>query len=377
MCKIVIAPDSFKGTLSALEVCEIIKKAFYEVIPDCDILTVPIADGGEGTLDAFEASVGGERRKISVHSPAFEKITADYLVLPSGTAVIEMAESSGLPLVKGNKNPMNTTTLGTGELILHAIESGCKKILIGLGGSATNDGGIGCLSALGFKFLNKDGKEIPLTGSGLSELYEISDSNVTPLLKNVKFELLCDVTNPLCGENGASFVFAPQKGATPKQVKILDDNLSHFADIVERDFNISLHNLPGAGAAGGLGGGLTAFLKAKSFSGADKILETVNFKNIIKNADLIITGEGCLDSQTAQGKVISRVLSFAGRTPCIAIVGIQKEETDLPLCGIYESNRNHLPFGEIKLSAREDLYKAAITAANDFKNKKVRQNAHV
>lgn len=156
MCKIVIAPDSFKGTLSALEVCEIIKKAFHEVIPNCDILTVPIGDGGEGTLDAFEAAIGGERRTAPVHSPVFEKINADYLILPDGTAVIETAQASGLPLVKGNKNPMNTTTLGTGELILHALKSGCKKILIGLGGSATNDGGVGCLSSLGFKFLNKD-----------------------------------------------------------------------------------------------------------------------------------------------------------------------------------------------------------------------------
>lgn len=155
-------------------------------------------------------------------------------------------------------------------------------------------------------------------------------------------------------------------------MKILDNNLFHLADIIERDFNISLHNLPGAGAAGGLGGGLTAVLKAESFSGADKILETVNFKNIIKNADLIITGEGCLDSQTAQGKVISKVLLFAGNTPCIAIVGIQKGNTDLPLCAVYESNKNHLPFDEIKGHAREDLYKAALTAANDFINKKVR-----
>lgn len=369
MAKIVIAPDSFKGTLSALEVCKIIKTAFSKVIPNAEILTVPIADGGEGTLDSFETSAGGERRTVKVASPLFRSINADYLVLGNNTAIIETAQASGLSLVKGEENPMNTTTYGTGELVLHALNSGCKNILIGLGGSATNDGGIGCLSALGIKFLDKDGKEIPLTGGGLAKLDKIDVSDLSDKIPNASITLLCDVDNPFCGENGASYVFAPQKGATPEQVKLLDENLRHLANIVKRDFDFSLADLPSAGAAGGLGGGLMAFTHAECCSGADKILETVNFKDMIKNADLIITGEGCLDSQTARGKVISKVLAHAAGIPCIAIVGIQTETTSLPLNAVYETNSGHLPFEEIVKTCREDLYNTAARAANEFKTK--------
>lgn len=369
MSKIVIAPDSFKGTLSALEVCKIIKKAFSEVITDSDILTVPIADGGEGTLDAFSAAVGGERRTVKVTSPLFRSIYADYLVLKNNIAVIETAQASGLTLVNDEKNPLNTTTYGTGELILHALNSGCKNILIGLGGSATNDGGIGCLTALGIKFLDRAGNSIPLTGGGLSKLEKIDVTQLTPMVKNASIKLLCDVDNPFCGKNGASYVFSPQKGATPEQAKILDRNLFHLANIIERDFNLSLAEQPSSGAAGGLSGGLMAFTNAVCCSGADKILETVNFKELIQNSDLIITGEGCLDSQTANGKVISKVLECSGDIPCIAIVGIQTEPTSLPLFAVYEANEKHLPFEKIIKTCKEDLYNAAEKAAKEFKTK--------
>lgn len=367
MAKIVIAPDSFKGTLSSLEVCNIIKKAFSEVIPDSEILTIPIADGGEGTLDAFMTAVGGELRCVQVTSPLFRPIFADYLVINGDTAVIEMAQASGLTLIKGEENPLNTTTYGTGELILHALNSGCKNILIGLGGSATNDGGIGCLGALGIKFLDENGNSIPLTGGGLSKLCKIDVSGLTPKIKDASITLLCDVDNPFCGENGASFVFAPQKGATPEQVKQLDKNLCHLSNIIERDFNFSLTSLPSSGAAGGLSGGLTAFTNAECCSGADKILETVNFKDMVRNCDLIITGEGCLDSQTEHGKVISKVLAHAEDVPCIAIVGVKKETTTLPLNAVYETNENHLPFEAIIKTAEEDLYIIAVKAAKEFK----------
>ncbi len=325
--KIILAPDSFKGNLTSLQVATAFEKGIKRVLPKANCIKVPMADGGEGTVQSLVDATGGKFIRKRVTGPTGKPVSARYGMLADGeTAVIEMAEASGLPLVSGKQmNPLKTTTYGTGELILDAASRGAKKIIIGLGGSATNDGGAGMAQALGVRFINKNGNEITEFGAGgmLDKIAGIDMKNTIPLLKKIKIIVACDVNNPLCGKTGASNVFGPQKGATPAMVKTLDTNLKHLGQIIKRDLKKNVVNLKGAGAAGGLGAGLVAFTNARMKSGIDIVLDATNISQHIKGADLVITGEGRVDFQTAFGKTPSGVAKAAKkhRVPTVAIGG--------------------------------------------------------
>ncbi|MGC9930139.1 glycerate kinase [Priestia aryabhattai] len=323
--KIVIAPDSFKESLTALHVCEAVEKGIKAHFPDAGISKVPMADGGEGTVQSLVDATGGEIIQARVTGPIGKEVEAFYGILGDGkTAVIEMAAASGLHHVPIDKrNPLITTTRGTGELILKALDHKVKHIIIGIGGSATNDGGAGMAKALGAKLLDAKGAEIKEGGGSLDQLTSIDLTNLDSRLAEVKVEVACDVDNPLTGETGASAVFGPQKGATPDMVKQLDRNLAHYAAIVGKEVGIHIQSVPGAGAAGGLGGGLLAFLSAELKPGVDIVIKATQLESYIKNADLVITGEGRIDGQTIYGKTPIGVAKTAKKhsVPVIAIAG--------------------------------------------------------
>lgn len=367
---IVIAPDSYKGTMSAIEVCEIIKKEFLKLDSFLEILCVPIADGGEGTVDSLLFN-GGRRITVTAKDPFFRDIEAFYGILDDGTAVIEMAAASGLPLAGDEKNPMLATTYGTGQLIKDAVDRGCEKILIGIGGSATNDGGIGCAAALGAKFLDKDGNSVQLCGGGMKDIETIDLSEIDSRLQNVEIKVLCDVVSPLYGENGAAYIFAPQKGATPEMVIELDNGLRHLAEITAKTVGTDNALSEGAGAAGGLGFGLVSFLGARLVKGAPTVLEAFNFAKLAQKADLVITGEGCMDNQSLLGKAPAQVAAFSGDTPVIAIVGMSKV-TDMSgskIKKIYVTDHGERTFEQVKLECRDDLAAAAHRVASEWLEK--------
>jgi glycerate kinase len=325
--KIVIAPDSFKGNLSSLQVAKAIEKGIRRVLPKANCVKVPMADGGEGTVQSLVDAVGGKFVYRKVSGPDGKIVRARYgLLADNQTAVIEMAEASGLPLVKEkDRNPLTATTYGTGELIVDAINKGAQKIIIGIGGSATNDGGAGMAQALGVKFTDTRGKEIATLAAGgmLHRIADINMDNIHPGLRKCKIVIASDVDNPLCGKRGASNVFGPQKGATPVMVKRLDKNLQHFAGLIRKRLDINVRSLKGAGAAGGLGAGLVAFAGAKLQSGIDIVIQATEFRSHLKSADLVITGEGRVDFQTAFGKTPAGIAKVAKkhRLPVIAIGG--------------------------------------------------------
>jgi glycerate kinase len=323
--KIVIAPDSFKGSLPACEVSYNIEKGIRKVFESADIISIPMADGGEGTVRSLVDSTNGVIVNAKVRGPLLKEADAFYGILGDGsTAIIEMAAASGLPLLRADeRNPMKTTTYGTGELIKHALDRGCKKIIIGIGGSATNDGGAGMVKALGVKLLDKTGNDAGYGGESLGRIEAIDMSGMDERLKGCRIVAACDVDNPLVGPRGASRVFGPQKGADEEMVEILDKNLEHYAEVIERTIGISIKNLPGAGAAGGLGGGLVAFLGAELRRGIDIVIEATNLEEKIKDADIVITGEGMMDYQTQYGKTPFGVAQIAKKydIPVIAIVG--------------------------------------------------------
>lgn len=322
--KVVIAPDSFKGSNTAIKVASQIEKGVLKAFPDAQIIKLPIADGGEGTVDALIESSGGVYKKAVVCGPLGEKVEAAYGVLPDKTAVIEMAAASGLPLVpKHLRNPLKTTSYGTGQLIKAALDEGCEKIIIGLGGSATNDGGVGLAQALGVSFTDKDGNELSYGGGELAKLCCIDDSKLDKRLLKCTITLACDVKNPLCGEKGASAVYGPQKGATPEMVVALENGLSNLADIIFKKYGKQVKDIEGMGAAGGLAVSLTVFCGAKIKSGIETVLDAVNIDEKLKNCDLVITGEGRIDGQSIYGKVPVGVASAAKRfdIPVLAIVG--------------------------------------------------------
>ncbi|MEC1475045.1 glycerate kinase [Bacillus haynesii] len=331
--KIVIAPDSFKESMTSLEAARSIEKGFKAVLPDAEYVNIPVADGGEGTVQALVDATGGDIVHQTVTGPLGKPVKAAYGLLGDGkTAVIEMAEASGLHLVPpGQRNPLLTTTRGTGELILDAAEKGVSNIIIGLGGSATNDGGAGMAAALGVKFLNRDGEEIENGGGALAEIAKIDVSGLNPKLKHIQFEAACDVDNPLTGPRGASPVFGPQKGANSEMTALLDQNLKHYAAAVKAELGSEIDSIPGAGAAGGLGAGLCAFLKAELKSGVDIVLDTLSFSERIKGADLVITGEGKIDGQTVSGKTPAGVAKRARseNIPVIAFAGSLGEGCEL------------------------------------------------
>lgn len=323
--KVIIAPDSFKESMTSKEAADSIEKGFKAVFPDAEYIKIPVADGGEGTVQALTDATGGSIIKKTVTGPLGTPVIAAYGLLGDGrTAVIEMAEASGLHLVPRHlKDPLNTTTRGTGELIADAASRGASEIIIGLGGSATNDAGTGMASALGVRFLNEGGQEIPDGGGSLYTLASIDISGLSPDLKHIRIRAACDVENPLTGENGASYVFGPQKGASEETKMVLDRNLRHFADVLRRQHDIEADSVKGAGAAGGLGAGLIAFLQAELQRGIDIVLDTLSFSDQIKGADLIITGEGQIDGQTIFGKTPAGIAARASaqEIPVIAMAG--------------------------------------------------------
>jgi len=335
--KILVAPDSFKGSLSSKEVLEAISEGIRRAI-DAEIVGVPIADGGEGTVDALIFSSGGKVVEAEVVGPLGDTVKSFFGILNDGTAVIEMAASSGLSLVPDNmRNPLITTTYGVGQLIKEALDKGCRKFIIGLGGSATNDGGAGMIQALGVKLLDEDGKDIPYGGGNLYKLKKVDISSIDKRVYESIFIVASDVTNPLCGENGASAVYGPQKGATKEMVEILDDNLRHYASVVKETLGKDFSDVPGAGAAGGLGFSLMAFLNAKIRSGIDIVMEASNIDEKIKSCDIVITGEGNTDFQTAHGKApagIARIAKKYGKPVLILSGGLGKNYKDLYDVGV-------------------------------------------
>ncbi len=323
--KIAIAPDSFKENLSALEVAKLIEKGIRRVYPKAKIIKVPMADGGEGTVRSLVDATKGRIIREEVTGPLGRKVKASYGILgDKKTAIIEMASASGLPLVPKNKrNPLLTTTYGTGELIKAALDRGCRRIIVGIGGSATVDGGAGMAQALGVRLLDKKGREIGFGGGALGNLERIDISKMDERIKKTEVLVASDVDNPLTGPKGAARVYAPQKGATPSMVKRLEKNLKRYASIIKRDLKKDIKDVPGTGAAGGLGAGLITFLDAKIRLGVDIVIETVGLKKRLKDADLVITGEGKMDSQTIYGKTPIGVAKLAKRynIPVVAIVG--------------------------------------------------------
>lgn len=323
--KVVIAIDSFKGSLSTFQSGEAVSSALKEVYPSAEAVVSPLADGGEGTLEAIAYANGGRIKELSVCGPLGESVKAKYgIIEEKKTAVIEMAQAAGITLVDEEKrNPLYTTTYGVGEIIKDAIEKGCRKFIVGIGGSATNDGGVGMLQALGFSFLDKSGNEIPHGAIGLSLLDKISKKNALPELSECEFTVACDVENPLCGEKGCSHIFAPQKGATPEMIEKMDADMRNYARLTKKEFSNADDNAKGAGAAGGLGFALLSYLNAEMKSGISLVIEETGLEEKMKDADLVITGEGRLDSQSVMGKAPigvariakkhgKRVIAFAG-----------------------------------------------------------------
>lgn len=323
---IVIATDSFKGSLSTVMAAKQMETGIRRVFPDASVTCIPIADGGEGTVDAMISGLGGDLEYADVTGPLGKPVTAKYGILKSGAAVIEMAAASGLTLVPpGEMDIMSATTFGTGELVRAALDKDCRKIYIGIGGSAANDGGTGMAQALGAHFYDASGQELPFGGGTLGCLARIDLQNMDPRLKDTELIIICDVDNPLCGPRGASAVFGPQKGATPEMVLELDCNLAHLAELVQQQCGVDAAGIPGAGAAGGLGMGLIAFTGAKPQPGIETMLNIAGFDEKVKNADLVITGEGRIDSQSVYGKVPVGVARRAQKhhVPVIAVVGCE------------------------------------------------------
>jgi len=322
--KILIAPDSFKESLEALDVCRAIQSGFSQVFPDADYKLLPMADGGEGTSAVLSYVLGGRWKEVHVHDPLMRPISAKYLLLPDATAVIEVAQACGLHLLTvAERNPVIASSYGVGELIADALREGVKRIIIGLGGSATNDAGLGMLTSLGMTFHDSDDNTLAQGGGALANLQRLDATSFHASVLETVFEVACDVTNPLCGELGASAIFGPQKGASPQQVNDLDQALNHFASICEQNGYQDYQEIAGAGAAGGLGYALMSFCQAELKSGFDTVAEVTNLSQHIADADLVITGEGKLDAQSAMGKVAGGISHIArlSHTPVIAICG--------------------------------------------------------
>lgn len=312
--KIVIALDSFKGSLTSTQAAEAAAKGIREVLPQCQVVCLPVSDGGEGILDALLQAIGGQYISCPAHDPLMRPLTAPYgISADKQTAIIEMAAASGLTLVSPQeRNPLRTTTYGTGEQIRHALSQGCRHVLLGLGGSATNDAGLGMLQALGYVFKDKNGQKIgPMRGEWLEKIASIDTSNVPQEVREAQFTAACDVNNPFLGLSGAAHVFAPQKGAGPADVAKLEKGMSHIAELIRQSTGTDISTMPGAGAAGGMGGALAAFLHAPLKPGIQLLLNTLHFAEMIQDAGLIITGEGKADRQTLMGKVPAGILHEA------------------------------------------------------------------
>ena len=308
--KVVLIPDSFKGTLTSQEICTIISNKINEHFPQCHVVSIPVADGGEGSVDCFLKALGGEKIYETVSSPYFENMESFYGIIED-TAVIEMAACAGLPLVEDRKDPSLTTTLGVGQLILAAAKKGCKKIIVGLGGSCTNDGGCGAAAAIGVKFYDKKGNEFIPVGKTLIDIERIDLSKRTKVLDNIEITTMCDIDNPMYGPTGAAYIFAPQKGANNEMVYELDKGLESLCNVIYKETGKNLKDVPGSGAAGAMGAGMISFFDSKLQMGIETVLDTVKFDDIIADADMIFTGEGKFDTQSLSGKVVIGVAKRA------------------------------------------------------------------
>lgn len=363
MRKCIVVSDSFKGTLSSLQICGLARGVFERLMPECMLITVPVADGGEGTVECFVHSLGAERVLCEVSGPYGEPVTAELAVM-GDTAIIEMASAAGLPLVGDNKDPLRAGTLGVGQLIRHAVELGCRKILLGLGGSATNDGGCGCAHALGAEFFDKNGRSFIPTGGTLCNIQSIRLGRVRELLCGVELTVMCDVENPLYGKKGAAYVFAPQKGADAAAVELLDRNLRHFSEKLIECTGVDISSLPGGGAAGGMGAGCVALLGGRLCSGIDAILDAVRFDDMLIGADMVISGEGRLDSQSLQGKVISGVATRckAKAVPLVVLAGVIGEDAEevygSGVSAVFCTNRAARPAAELAEHCKNDYIAA-------------------
>ncbi|NSW90902.1 MAG: glycerate kinase [Firmicutes bacterium] len=302
--KILLAPDSFKGSMTSIEIIDYLERAARQNFNPIEIVKVPIADGGEGTVDALTVLKGGEYRWVEVTGPLGEKVKAKYGIIEDKTAVIEMAQASGLPLIAPcDRNPLLTTTYGTGEIIKAALDEGIREFIIGIGGSATNDGGIGAAQALGIRFLDSKGNEVGFGGRELSRIKHINMENLDPRIKESSIVVICDVNNPLTGDKGATAVFGPQKGATEDMLLVLEKGMKNYAEVIRTQLGIDVDRIPGSGAAGGLGAAFICFLGAELKPGIDTILDFANFEQLLTDVDLVITGEGRIDGQSLFGKV--------------------------------------------------------------------------
>lgn len=364
MKKIVVIPDSFKGTMSSKEVGQIIKEEALRCWPEAEVIRAEVADGGEGSVDAFLSVLEGKKEYVTVSDPYGDKITSYYGIFEE-TAVIEMAAAAGLPLVGERLSAGKTTTYGVGEMIRDALDKGVKKIILGLGGSATNDGGAGMAAALGVCFTDEKGEPFVPVGDTLEKIAGIEVDGIDKRLKEVQVIVMCDVRNTLCGEEGAAFVFAPQKGADKDEVKRLDQGLFHFAKEAEKVWDGDMLGLRGGGAAGGMGAGAAAFLGAELQSGIEVVLKMIRFEDMIENCSLVITGEGKIDEQSAQGKVISGIAAQAAKknVPVIAFAGAIEDGAeslyDIGVNAIFSINQKPLPFEKIQNRTKSDLRKTA------------------
>ena len=359
--KILCIPDSFKGTLSSAQIIHTVTSIFHSHLPEVQVLGIEVADGGEGSVDAFLSISGGEKIVCEVSGPRFERIESFYGILPGKIAVIEMASCAGLPLVKDHLDPLTTTTYGVGELMISAWEKGCRKMIVGLGGSSTNDGGCGAAAALGIEFFDEEGTSFVPTGGTLDRIAKIDASHPHPLIKGSEIITMCDIDNPMFGPQGAAYVFGPQKGADPEKVLLLDHGLRHLAKRIEDDLKQDVSSIPGTGAAGGMGAGMVAFFHSSLQSGIETILDVAKFDDLVQGCDLVITGEGRIDAQSLRGKVPIGVAKRAKKAgvPVLCIVGSIGEGLDeayeLGITSIFSINPQPLDFSIAKTRAVENL----------------------
>lgn len=361
MRKAVLIPDSFKGTMSSSRIIAVMKAQILKYWPECQIVSIPVADGGEGSVDSFLTALGGEKISIRTQGPWGEEIDSFYGLLPDNTAVIEMAASAGLPLVGDRKDPSKTTTYGVGELILDAAKKGAGRIVIGLGGSATNDAGCGAAAACGVTFLDEEGKSFVPTGATLDRIASIDLSTMDESVRKLEITAMCDIDNPFYGPSGAAAVYGPQKGADEEMVSFLDERMKKLSSLVESQLGIDLQAIPGSGAAGGMGGGMKAFFNARLQMGIDTVLDVTGFDDLARGADWIFSGEGKIDSQSLRGKVVIGVARKAKRlgVPVIAVVGDIADDIDAAydegVTGIFSINRVAVPYKEARLRAESDM----------------------
>ena len=365
MRKILVVSDSFKGTISSGEICAMVVEETARFFPACEVIGLPVADGGEGTVDSVLACMAGEKVFLEVTGPFFERRTAFYGRF-GDTAILEMAAAAGLPLVdEAQRDPSRTTTYGVGELMRHALERGAKRIVLGLGGSATNDGGCGAAAALGTRFYDADGHTFVPAGGTLSNIVKIDLSETKRLFSGVEVVAMCDIDNPMHGPRGAAHIFAPQKGAGEQMVRLLDDELRALDQTIQRELSVSVAEQPGSGAAGAMGAGALAFFGARLQPGIETVLDTVRFEKRAVGADFVITGEGRLDSQSLRGKVVIGVARRAKRLgiPVVAIVGDIGDDIDeayaAGVTAVFSTNRVAVPFSEASIRSKRD-YRAAV-----------------